>query len=272
VIVTTVRRTIGTVDDETPGARDGGPVLSMTVNDVMLSTLKGAVLLGELEGSGRVGIGDLAICDDRTLEICGFDRFRQTPAEVTGGSGAVGVAVGDIEDAAALRGKVLRFAPRPAFGMPSLTEGGVVVPDQGVLVGFSEHQRSPARKFAVLILDGMRVRLVDGDDCPLVDAAGEQLCADRVSRTQVALRCAHGSVFYLVGPQEGWAKQRAGAELVQRYRARVVPDLRLADDEGHLAKFMITPATTRLRHSKLWASVLLKMLRTRGVQPLPEGR
>jgi hypothetical protein len=254
------------VDGRLPGPDDRYEMPSMVVTDEVVVREKGAFLIGELEGSGRLRVGDLAICDGRQLEISWLERFHQILTEVAAGSGAVAVGVGDIDGAAALKGKVLRFEPRPVDGMPALADGGVVVPDQALLVGFSQHRRSAGRRFAVLILEGLRVRLVDGDGRLLVDAPGEQLYAEKVSGTQVALRSPDGEVRYLVGPQPEWAKRRRGAELVGRYGARIVPDPRLEDDESSLAKFMVTPATAKLRYSKRWAPVLLKMLGTRGVR------
>lgn len=108
--------------------------------------------------------------------------------------------------------------------------------------------------------------LVDVGDNALIDALGETLSADIASGTQVALQAADGTVRYLVGPLPEWGNDGDGADLVRRYDAKLIPDPKPIEAEGRFAKLMVTPATSRLRYHELWPAVLLKMLRTRGVQ------
>jgi hypothetical protein len=247
---------------------EDGELLSMIVEDVVTTTMMGTVLLGYLQGPGQVRAGDWALCDELEMEIRSIEQFRKNVSEAEASSKAVGLAVDADGATTELVGRVVHFAARPAGGVPQLSEGGVVVPDQAVLVGWSEHRRSPGRKFAVLILDGLHVRLVDVAGHVLVDALGESLSADIASGTQVALRAPDGTVRYVVGPLPQWGKHGDGADLVRRYNAKLVPDPRLIEEEGRFAKLMVTPATSRLRYHKLWPAVLLKMLQTRGVQAL----
>jgi hypothetical protein len=139
--------------------------------------------------------------------------------------------------------------------------------DQAVLVAWSHRRRSPTRKFAALILEGSRVRLVDADGETLFEADGSTLRADIVSPTQVELQAPDGTVRYLVGPLPQWGKRGRGAQLVSRYGAQVTPDAELVQPEGRLSRFMITPATSQLRRLRQWPPVLVALLRSRGVAP-----
>jgi hypothetical protein len=143
--------------------------------------------------------------------------------------------------------------------------------DQAVLVAWSVRRRSPSRQFAALILEGSRVRLMDADGVPLLEADGDSLRADIVSPTQVELHEPDGTVRYLVGPLPQWARRGQGAELVNRYGAQLTPDPDLVAPEGRLSRFMITPATSQLRRLRLWPPVLVGMLRSHGVKPLDDG-
>src|ERR1700744_2792172 len=96
---------------------EGGELLSMPVADaVKLSSTGDTILIGELRGAGRLHVGDLALCDGRELEIAKIEKFQEVLTDVTPGEGAIGLAVGGVEQPEALRGRVLRFARRPASG------------------------------------------------------------------------------------------------------------------------------------------------------------
>lgn len=140
-----------------------------------------------------------------------------------------------------------------------------------MLVAWSVRRRSPSRQFAALILEASRVRLMDADGEPLLEADGPSLSADVISPTQVELHEPDGTVRYLVGPLPQWGRRGRGAELVKRYGAQLTPDPVLVAPEGRLSRFMITPATSQLRRLRLWPPVLVAMLRSHGVAPLDEG-
>ncbi|HEX3691689.1 MAG TPA: hypothetical protein VHV28_18455 [Solirubrobacteraceae bacterium] len=137
-----------------------------------------------------------------------------------------------------------------------------------MLVAWSYRRRSPSRQFAVLILAGSHVSLIDAGGEVLIDAEGDALRADVVSPTQLELHAPDGTVRYVVGSLPQWARRGRAAEVVERYGAQLEPDPELLAPEGRLSRFMVTPATSQLRRLRQWPPVLLAMLRARGVAAL----
>ncbi|HTX33217.1 MAG TPA: hypothetical protein VMD09_17695 [Solirubrobacteraceae bacterium] len=252
------------------GASIPAKVLSMAVEEVMAgpTLLGGTALLGTLDGQGWVHAGDTAVCGARRMEILYLERFGELANQTEAGTGAVALAVPAQPDLDALKGERLEILPRPDTGVPALAETGYPVPDQAVLVAWSKRRMSPGRHFAVLILDGMRVILAAPDGERLIDASGDQLAADTASSTQVKLRAPDGIERWVVGPLPAWGERGKGAEMVREHHARLLPDPLLTEPEGSMAKFMVTPATARVRVHQVWPTVLIRMLRTRGVLPL----
>jgi hypothetical protein len=142
--------------------------------------------------------------------------------------------------------------------------------DEAVLVAWSDRRRSATRRFAVLLLEGSRVRLADSDDEMLLDADGDTLRADIAGPSVVELHESDGTVRYLVGPLPQWGKRGRGAALVNHYGAQLTPDPELVQPESRLSRLMITPATSQLRRLRQWPPVLVAMLRARGVRPLDD--
>jgi len=142
--------------------------------------------------------------------------------------------------------------------------------DEAVLVAWSYRRRSATRQFAALVLNGSRVRLMDVGGKVLLDAQGDTVRADIVSPTQIELHTPDGTVRYIVGPRPQWGKRGRGAEIVNRYGAKLTPDPELLKPEGRLSRLMVTPATSQLRRLRQWPPVLLAMLRSCGVAPLDD--
>jgi hypothetical protein len=243
----------------------------MKVDSVYVIEWKGLVLAGILEGEGQLHVGDVASFSDERWDVVAIERFGATLTSADPGA-AIGVVLDGAADGSGLAGCTVQFSLRPSQGVPALTEGGWPVPDQAVLVGWSARRRAFGQHFAALILDGLEVRLAKPDGTNLVDATGTQLHADAVGSIQVALRAPGGVVRYLVGPVPEWAKRGAGAAIVERFDARLLPDLRLAgEEEGRLWKLAVTQSGVKLRFQHLWQAPLLAMLRTRGVTPAAGG-
>jgi len=117
------------------------------------------------------------------------------------------------------------------------------------------------------MLAGTRVRLIDADGTPVLDAEGAELRADIISPTQIELHAPDGTVRYIVGPLPQWGRRGRGAELVKRFGAQLEPDAEMVAPEGRFARFMVTPAMSQMRRLRQWPPVLLAMLRERGVAP-----
>jgi hypothetical protein len=110
-----------------------------------------------------------------------------------------------------------------------------------------------------------RRRLVGGDRRPLLDAPGGQLNADMVRGRKWRFALQTAKCAYLVGPQLRWTRHGQGADLVERYGARIVADpyWKTGGPAGQVHGHQGDRATARL---EALGAVLLKALRTRGVR------
>ncbi len=140
--------------------------------------------------------------------------------------------------------------------------------DDAVLVAWALKRRSVTRHFAALLLHGTRVGLVDADGDVLLDVEGSELSAGIAGPSVIELHEPDGTVRYVVGSLPQWGRRGRGAELVERYAARVVPDPELLAPESRLNRLMVTPATSQLRRLRQWPPVLMTMLGARGVTRL----
>jgi hypothetical protein len=157
--------------------------------------------------------------------------------------------------------------------IPAVTEdapgaGPAALEDDAVLVAWALKRRSVTRHFAALLLHGSRVGLVDADGDMLLDVEGAELSAGIAGPSVIELHEPDGTVRYIVGPLPQWGRRGRGAELVERYAARVTPDPELVAPESRVNRLMVTPATSQLRRMRQWPPVLMAMLAARGVTRL----
>ena len=142
-----------------------------------------------------------------------------------------------------------------------------------VLVGCSDRRAVPRARIAALVLDGLTVTLHDQDDSTLFSAAGAALRVEAIGSTRLGVAAPGQVTRYLVGPVAWWAASPRAAALIEKYRADVFPDLRLAAPPRWWQRLMVTPATRALNHKIIWQGVLLAMLRSRNADgpARPEG-
>ena len=78
---------------------------------------KGTILTGQLEGHGRLRVGDFLVCDEQAYEVCGIEKFRPV-ADEAGPSESIGLALGTSVVKDGFDGKHVSFRVRPSSGTP----------------------------------------------------------------------------------------------------------------------------------------------------------
>jgi translation elongation factor EF-Tu-like GTPase len=98
----------------TPPADSAGPELWMTVGAVMRIKGRGTVLVGRLEGTGQLSVGDALLCDGLSWRVDGIEQSRALLTTALPGS-KIGVLLAGGPTADGLRGRTVQFAPSAAF-------------------------------------------------------------------------------------------------------------------------------------------------------------
>lgn len=256
-------------EQDVGGASEGvGPAgLSMTVTDTFFVAgpwTKGTILTGELQGDGRVRVGDILVCDGQSYEIVGIEKFRRPGDEAAAGE-AVGLALGTGVDRKGFEGKHLTFRRRPASGVPGRSPQGDFVPSRVDAVVNWGTRKGRTTGWGVLSFDGLTATL-RADDGAVVFV---ELCSGlTVSTGSVDLWVVRpdgtGTSLRGLAPQE-WRRSEVLA-LAKGGQASLIPDPGLSGPNRWWEKLMITSASASLRSKMHWRRALVTMFEARGAQ------
>ena len=99
-----------------PPMDQGSPQLWMHVSDVFHISGRGSVVIGQLEGSGYLNVGDMMTCAGRSWQVGGLEQFRKMLKTVAPGADVGVLLKGGAADV--VRGMTVQFEPSSAAGGP----------------------------------------------------------------------------------------------------------------------------------------------------------
>jgi hypothetical protein len=254
-------------EQQVDGSAEGpGPSgLSMTVAGPFFVAgpwTKGTILTGELQGEGRLRVGETLICDGQLHEIVGIEKFKAVVDEAAAGE-AVGLALGAGVAKDGFEGKHVTFQARPSSGVPARSPQGAFVPSRGDAVVRWGTREGRTKDWGVLSFDGLTAALRADDGAAVFAGAcsGLTVKADSVDLWVIG---PDGTGTSLRGPTPQECRRGEVRALAGGGRATVVADPALSGPDRWWEKLMITKASASLRCQIHWRRALVTMFEARG--------
>ena len=97
------------------------PALWMPVDDVFHIKGRGTVVTGQLQGEGRLNVGDTMLCNGQCWQVSGIEQFRTTLTTAVPGA-TIGVLLNGGPVPNVLRGQIAGFSPGTIGGMQDLIQ------------------------------------------------------------------------------------------------------------------------------------------------------
>lgn len=95
---------------------DARPGVWMGVSDVFHIKGRGTVITGQLEGTGLLGVGDIAVCDGMRWQVTAIEMFRAELMTAEPGQN-VGILLRDGPPRDVLHNRIVQFEPNAGATM-----------------------------------------------------------------------------------------------------------------------------------------------------------
>lgn len=246
---------------------DAESALTLPVEDVFRIPGRSVVATGVLQGNGAVRRGNVAVAGSVRVEVLAVasGANNKTVSHAAAGS-RVGLHLGPWDPAEVQRRTVLTLVP-PLPGARD-ADRYVIPATSRTLVLCSGHAERSATCYAVLDCDGAHIRLLRGEEDPLLDGPASEITVS--VRNSRMLQLTHaGRTVDIRGASPAWYPKLDADSLVTALNPATALPTRAWKDLPFWTHLIAVPAMKPMRWMMAWQPVLSAILATAGTHQAP---